>query len=167
MPDIGEGVTIMTSKRTRLLVIVVLLAVVQAGVSLHRAPAEQLAPTTGIQAIEAVAITVSDIDQAVDFYSRVLFFEKIRDAVVAGPEWDALFGLSGVRARVATMRLGDERIELAAFDGALGRAIPEDSQSNDRWFQHMAVVVNDMDQAYLWLMRQRVKAISPAPQRLP
>jgi len=58
--------------------------------SLHRAPAEQLAPTSGIQAIEAVAITVSDVDLAVDFYSRVLFFEKIRDAVAAGPEWDAL-----------------------------------------------------------------------------
>ena len=157
----------MMSKRTRLLAVVVLLAVVQLGVSLHRAPAEQLAPTSGIQAIEAVAITVSDIDRAVDFYSRVLFFEQVGDVVLAGAEWEARFGLPGVRARVVTMRLGDERIELAAFDGTRGRPLPADSRSNDRWFQHIAVIVNDMDQAYLWLMRQRVEAISPAPQRLP
>jgi catechol 2,3-dioxygenase-like lactoylglutathione lyase family enzyme len=157
----------MTSKRARLLIVVVLLAFVQLGVSLLHAPAEQLTPTNEIEAIEAIAIAVSDIDRAVGFYSRVLFFEKVADAVLVGAEWDALFGLPGVRARVVTMRLGDERIELAAFDGPPGRPLPADSRSNDRWFQHIAVIVNDMDQAYLWLMRQRVEAISPAPQPLP
>ncbi len=157
----------MTSKRARLLIVVVLLAFAPLGVSLLHAPAEPRAATSAIHAIDAVAITVSDIDRAVDFYRRVLFFEKAGDAVVAGPEWDALFGLPDVRARVATMRLGDERIELVAFAEAPGRPLSTDSRSNDRWFQHIAVIVNDMDQAYLWLMRQHVEAISPAPQRLP
>jgi catechol 2,3-dioxygenase-like lactoylglutathione lyase family enzyme len=45
--------------------------------------------------------------------------------------------------------------------------IPSDSRSNDRWFQHIAIIVNDMDQAYLWLRRHRVQHASPEPQRLP
>jgi catechol 2,3-dioxygenase-like lactoylglutathione lyase family enzyme len=155
----------MTPERARLLIVVVLLALAALGVSLLHAPAEPLAAPSAIQAIDAVAITVSDIDRAVDFYARVLFFEKGGDAMVAGPEWDALFGLPDVRARVVTMRLGDERIELVALAEAPGRPLSPDSRSNDR--QHIAVIVNDMDQAYLWLMRHHVEAISPAPPRLP
>jgi catechol 2,3-dioxygenase-like lactoylglutathione lyase family enzyme len=45
--------------------------------------------------------------------------------------------------------------------------VPADSRSNDRWFQHIAIIVNDMDQAYVWLRRHNVAHISPAPQRLP
>jgi catechol 2,3-dioxygenase-like lactoylglutathione lyase family enzyme len=65
------------------------------------------------------------------------------------------------------MRLGGERIELVQYLPATGRPIPADSRSNDRWFQHIAIIVNDMDQAYLWLRRHRVAHVSPAPQRLP
>jgi catechol 2,3-dioxygenase-like lactoylglutathione lyase family enzyme len=45
--------------------------------------------------------------------------------------------------------------------------VPADSRSHDRWFQHVAIVVGDMEQAHLWLRRHRVEPISPAPQRLP
>ena len=45
--------------------------------------------------------------------------------------------------------------------------MPADARSNDRWFQHIAIVVNDMDQAYLWLHRHNVVQTSPEPQRLP
>jgi len=45
--------------------------------------------------------------------------------------------------------------------------VPADARSNDRWFQHIAIVVNDMDQAYLWLRRHNVAPTSPEPQRLP
>jgi hypothetical protein len=29
-----------------------------------------------------------------------------------------------------------------------GRPIPADSRSNDVWFQHIAIIVSDMDKAY-------------------
>lgn len=29
-----------------------------------------------------------------------------------------------------------------------GRPIPADMRSNDKWFQHIAIVVSDMDKAY-------------------
>ncbi len=45
------------------------------------------------------------------------------------------------------MRLGSEEIALVQF-AVGGRPYPIDSHSNDRWFQHLAIVVNDMDAAY-------------------
>ena len=45
--------------------------------------------------------------------------------------------------------------------------MPVDSRGNDRWFQHVAIIVSDMDRAYGRLREHRVRHVSPAPQRLP
>jgi catechol 2,3-dioxygenase-like lactoylglutathione lyase family enzyme len=42
-----------------------------------------------------------------------------------------------------------------------------DSRSNDRWFQHIAIIVSDMDKAYGWLRQNKVEHASSGPQRLP
>ncbi|HET9488153.1 MAG TPA: VOC family protein [Methylomirabilota bacterium] len=119
------------------------------------------------QAVEAIGITVSDMERAVEFYSRVLFFEKLSDVELAGDAVERLHGVGGLRIRVVRMRLGEEVIELSEPVTPRGRPIPSDSRSNDRWFQHIAIIVSDMDQAYLWLRRHRVRHLSSAPQRLP
>jgi catechol 2,3-dioxygenase-like lactoylglutathione lyase family enzyme len=119
------------------------------------------------QAVGGVAITVGDLDRSIEFYSKVLFFEKESDLEAAGPEVERLVGAPGSRMRVASMRLGAERIELVQHLPGTGRPIPADSRSNDRWFQHVAIIVNDMEQAYLWLRRHQVVHVSPDPQRLP
>ncbi len=120
-----------------------------------------------VQAVEAIGITVGDMDRAVDFYSRVLFFETVSDVEIAGDEAERLQGVFGLRMRVVRMRLGDELIELTEYLTPRGRPVPPDSRSNDRWFQHIAIIVSDMDQAYLWLRRHKVRHLSPGPQRLP
>ena len=76
-----------------------------------------------MSAVDSVAITVSDTDRAVDFYSRVLTFEKVADREVAGEEYEHLFGVFGVRIRAVRMRLGDEYIELLQFLAPRGRPI--------------------------------------------
>jgi catechol 2,3-dioxygenase-like lactoylglutathione lyase family enzyme len=65
------------------------------------------------------------------------------------------------------MRLGDEYIELTEFLAPIGRRAPEDARSNDHWFQHIAIIVSDMNRAYAWLRQHRVKHASTGPQRLP
>lgn len=132
-----------------------------------RLPAATPAAPPAVQAVEAIAITVGDMDRAVDFYSRVLFFEKVSDGEVVGDHTERLQGVFGVRMRVVRMRLGRELIELGEYLTPRGRPVPPDSRSNDRWFQHIAIIVSDIDQAYLWLRRHRVRLLSPAPQRLP
>ena len=47
-------------------------------------PAQPLA-----SAVDAVNMTVSDVDRAADFYSRVLQFKKVSDVEVAGEPMNA------------------------------------------------------------------------------
>lgn len=111
-------------------------------------------------------MTVSDMDRAIEFYSTVLSFQKVSDIEVLGTEYEQLQGLFGVRLRVVRMQLGEELIELTEYLTPKGRPIPVDSRSHDRWFQHIAIVVSDMDQAYQQLRRFKVQRTSTAPQRL-
>jgi catechol 2,3-dioxygenase-like lactoylglutathione lyase family enzyme len=45
--------------------------------------------------------------------------------------------------------------------------MPADSRGNDRWFQHLAIIVSDMDRAYAHLRRHDVEHASTGPQTLP
>jgi catechol 2,3-dioxygenase-like lactoylglutathione lyase family enzyme len=112
-------------------------------------------------------MTVADMDRSVNFYSRVLSFEKVSDVEVAGEDYEHLQGVFGLRMRVVRMRLGEESIELTEYLAPKGRPIPVDSRSNDRWFQHVAIIVSDMSKAYGWLRQNKVEHASSGPQRLP
>ena len=137
-----------------------------AGGALAQAPTAE--PGGRARAVTVVGMTVSDLDRAVDFYGRVLGFERVWETEVAGAAYERLQGLFGVRMRVARLRLGDERIELTEYLApSTGRPIPPDSRSQDRWFQHIAIVVSDMDAAYRRLREHRVRHASSGPQRLP
>jgi catechol 2,3-dioxygenase-like lactoylglutathione lyase family enzyme len=120
-----------------------------------------------VKAVDSVGITVSDVDRSVKFFSKVLSFEKTSDVEVAGAEYEQLVGIFGVRMRVVRMRLGDESIALTEYLAPRGRAIPLDSRSNDQWFQHIAIVVSDMDKAYQQLRLHKVQHASAGPQRIP
>lgn len=120
-----------------------------------------------VDGVDAIGITVSDMDRAVDFYSRVLTFEKVSDTEVAGEDYEHLEGVFGLRMRVVRMKLGDEFIELTEYLAPKGRPVPVDSRSNDRWFQHIAIIVSDMDKAYARLRQNKVEHASSGPQRLP
>jgi catechol 2,3-dioxygenase-like lactoylglutathione lyase family enzyme len=121
----------------------------------------------GVRAIDSIGITVNDMNRAVDFYTKVLTFEKETEREVAGDAYEHLYGVFGMRLRIVRMRLGDEHIELMQFLAPRGRPIPADSRSNDRWFQHVAIIVSDMDQAYARLRSFNVEHASSGPQRLP
>ena len=69
-----------------------------------------------------VVMTVSDMDRSVDFYTRVLTFDKRSDRERSRPEYDQLYGVSHAHIRVVDLKLGDESIELLQFLGAAGSA---------------------------------------------
>ncbi len=123
--------------------------------------------SSSVTTVDSVGITVADMDKAVDFYSQVLSFRKVSDVEVWGDEYEHLQGLFGVRMRVVRMQLGNEFIELTEYLTPKGRPIPIDSRSNDRWFQHIAIAVSDMDKAYQHLRRFNVQHASTAPQKIP
>lgn len=120
-----------------------------------------------VSGVEAVGFTVSDIDRSVAFFSEVLSFEPLDAVEIDGPPYEEMLGVPGLRARVVRLRLGDESIELSEYRTPRGRPLPPDSHSNDLWFQHLAIIVSDMDRAYAHLQRHRVEHVSPEPQVLP
>ncbi|MGB7203384.1 MAG: VOC family protein [Pyrinomonadaceae bacterium] len=120
-----------------------------------------------VQRVETVGFTVSDMDKAIDYYSRVLPFDKISDTEVWGTEFEHLSGVFGARARIVNMKLGDETLQLTEYLTPHGRPIPVDTRSNDRWFQHIAIIVSDMDKAYAHLRTNKVRHASTGPQTLP
>lgn len=120
-----------------------------------------------VQKVEAVGFTVSDMDKAIDFYTRVLSFEKVSDKEIWGDGFERLSGVFGARVRVARFKLGDEILELTEYLNSNSRPIPVDSRSNDRWFQHIAIIVSDMDKAFEILRKNKVRFASTAPQTLP
>jgi len=132
------------------------------------APAAAARPAAAaVTAVGPIGMTVSDLDRAIDFYTGVLGFEKVSETEIAGDALEHLSGVFGSRARIAVLRLGDEQIALTEYLAPRGRPVPADMRSNDRWFQHVAIVVSDMAAAYRHLREHRVTHASPGPQRLP
>jgi catechol 2,3-dioxygenase-like lactoylglutathione lyase family enzyme len=120
-----------------------------------------------VKSVEAIGITVSDMDRSVEFFSKVMSFEKISDVEVHGGEFEKLQGVFGLRIRVVRMQLGSEFIDLTEYLAPQGRPIPVHWRSNDQPFQHIAIVTNDMDKAYAHLRAHKVRHASTGPQTIP
>jgi catechol 2,3-dioxygenase-like lactoylglutathione lyase family enzyme len=124
-------------------------------------------PHALVKGVDSIGLTVSDLDRSVDFYSTVLHFQKVSETEADGESYEHLAGVFGLHTRTARLRLGEEYIELTEFLAPRGRPAPADARSNDRWFQHIAIIVSDMDRAYQWLHEHKVQHASPVPQLLP
>jgi catechol 2,3-dioxygenase-like lactoylglutathione lyase family enzyme len=119
--------------------------------------------------VHGVTITVSDLEASKTFFTELLDFEVMEEQKVKGETLNQLYGLQGnpVDLKLISLGIGKERIRLIQFYTRTGRSIPFDSRSNDLWFQHIAIVVNDMEEAYKKLWDNQVKHVSTAPQTLP
>lgn len=117
--------------------------------------------------VDAIGITVKDMNRSLNFYTKVLGFKKISDQEYSGETYEKLTAVFGLHIRVARLQLGDEFIELTDFLTSGGRSIPEDQQSNDLSFQHIAIVVSDMEKAFEQVKKFNVEYVSTAPQTLP
>lgn len=120
-----------------------------------------------VQRIRAIGLTVTDADRSKDFYTQALGFEPVSDITVEGRDYSDIEGVPGAKIRIVTLQLGDEVIELMQYLNIEGEPILKDSQSNDLWFQHLAIAVNDMDRAYAHLQSFPIEPISVEPQTIP
>ena len=118
-----------------------------------------------VERIQAIEFTVTNADRSIDFYTEALGFEIISD--ITEEQTNSLKKSSNAKIRTVTLKLGDEQIRLMQYLYAEGKPIPPDSQSNDLWFQHLAIVVSDMDCAYAHLQSFSIEPISTSPQTIP
>jgi catechol 2,3-dioxygenase-like lactoylglutathione lyase family enzyme len=122
---------------------------------------------SGVSRIDRMGVTVSNLEAAQRFFTEALNFRMVGFEIREGEDFAALMGLDNARAQVAVIRLGDQSLELVQF-AKPGRAYPEPRAANDPWFQHFAIAVSDMDQAFDQVSRSEQQPISlDGPQRLP
>lgn len=120
-----------------------------------------------VDSVDAIGITVSDLDRAIGFYRDVLGFSVVHEEESSGAALEQLTGVFGAHVRSARLALGEQAIVLMQYLTPRGRPIPPDMRSNDRAFQHVAIVVSDMERAYLHLRQHHVRYVSTEPQTLP
>ena len=128
-----------------------------------------------ITEVKSIGMMVGDMDRSIDFYTTVLGFRQTGDRQITGMasadisslQTDPQPAAANLQLRVVTLQLGAETIELTECLTHPGRSIPPDSRSNDRWFQHLAIVVSDMERAYQHVCQHNVVQVSPSPQTLP
>jgi catechol 2,3-dioxygenase-like lactoylglutathione lyase family enzyme len=118
--------------------------------------------------IDRVAMIVSDLDRAEDDYVRT-FGASVEQRDDIEPSMIGVLHIPQAHGRRSMLRLGRGRIELLEFMDSAGRPYPPDSTSTDLWFQHVAIIVNDMSDAYQRIMaNRRFRPISrEGPVRLP
>src|SRR5271170_312493 len=125
--------------------------------------------TTGPDAvIDRITLVVSDLDRAEDDYVRT-FGCSVEHRSDIERSLTGVLCIPPARGRRSLLRLGRERIELLEFTDSAGRPYPSDSTSTDLWFQHMAIIVNDMTDAHQRVMaNRRLRPISRnGPVHLP
>ena len=120
-----------------------------------------------VQAIHSIALTVADLNRTQNFYTQALGFKIVGDITVAPSRYSQLAEVPPHSVRIVTLKLGNECVELVECLNLDSEPIPRDSQSNDLWFQHMAIVVSDIDRAYEHLQSFSIEPISDGPQTIP
>jgi catechol 2,3-dioxygenase-like lactoylglutathione lyase family enzyme len=118
--------------------------------------------------IDRITLIVSDLDAAEVDYIRTFGCTVERRGDI-DPSLVRVLCARQARARRSVLLLGRERIELLEFTDSAGHPYPADSTSTDIWFQHLAIVVNDMKYAHQRVTaNRRFRPISRnGPVRLP
>jgi catechol 2,3-dioxygenase-like lactoylglutathione lyase family enzyme len=120
-----------------------------------------------VHEVGAIGLTVGNLDRTAKFFTDVLSFTPAGEREKHGADLETLTGVFGARTRSLDLKLGGERVTLTEWLTPTGRPIPPDSRSFDHWFQHIAIVVSDMDKAYEHLRRHQIRHVSTGPQTLP
>ncbi len=114
-----------------------------------------------------VAIPVTDLGRLAAFYRDALGFSVGPTRTRRGDGFARATATPGAHADVATLRLGDQHLALEHHHTP-ARPYPPGSRSQDLWFQHVAIIVADMDAAHRRLTAVGCTAISVGgPQHLP
>lgn len=120
-----------------------------------------------VRAVGRIGMTVESLERSRDFLVAAFGFEPLAETEALGADLDRLTGVFGARRKELRLRLGSEELELHEFATPAGRAFPADSQPNDHWFQHVAIITSDMDRAYAHLREVGIRHGSSVPQTLP
>jgi catechol 2,3-dioxygenase-like lactoylglutathione lyase family enzyme len=113
------------------------------------------------------SISTASLDRAVTFYTKVLDFQllKVKDSSSLARLAPTMS--QETKAKTAELSLGDECLDVTEYSSPKGKPFPDDSRANDYWFEHIAIVVSNMNDAYERVNAAHVAFVSNLPQTLP
>jgi catechol 2,3-dioxygenase-like lactoylglutathione lyase family enzyme len=106
-----------------------------------------------------ISRNVADLERSIAFYVHRLGFVPASCTEI-DHELAALLGLHGQALRTQRLHFGAQEIQLVEA-GQEATAYPADSTSADRWFQHFAMRVHDIELACARLFREGLPAPLP------
>ena len=120
--------------------------------------------------------TCRNAGTSADLFEHSLGFQRLADDQLSAGSYSRLLGLPEARLRRIVLGIGEEQLELLEVidpgpNQRAGQPLRGDSRSCDLWFQHMCLVVSDMDQATATIQpliaAGALTSISEGPQTLP
>jgi catechol 2,3-dioxygenase-like lactoylglutathione lyase family enzyme len=120
-----------------------------------------------IQRLSRFSLTTADAERLAAFYESAFGCRRLGTEHVSGVAFETLMEVKGGALRI-TLSLGEQIVELLQFDHP-GKPYPDNGSVSDLIFQHFAIVVRDMAEAYRRLSTiEGWTAISRGgPQHLP
>ena len=112
-----------------------------------------------IHGIDHTALSVPDMDKALDFYSGVLGFEVLMNfAWPSGAKpLDDLVGLPDSASKVAMLKLGDTKLEIFQYQNPEGKPQDADRPVCDHGIIHLCLAVSDIRDEYTRLAEAGVR----------
>ncbi|MGB7098746.1 MAG: VOC family protein [Xanthobacteraceae bacterium] len=107
---------------------------------------------TGVTRLSRIRLIAAQPEQLAEFYESAFGFVPTTSAATDAASLAELLGKPDATARLLTLRLGEQEIELVGFH-AVGRSFPPVAGWSPL-FQHFAIVVADMAAAYARLRAQ-------------
>ena len=110
--------------------------------------------------IRHVGLVVKDADRSIDFYTKFLGFNIIKDQIEEGEYIDTFLGIENVKVRTIKMSLQNgDMIELLHFDSH--PMYNESSFITRIGCSHIALSVPDVDSLYNKLSSKEIRTINP------
>jgi catechol 2,3-dioxygenase-like lactoylglutathione lyase family enzyme len=120
-----------------------------------------------VTSVGCPSISTVSLDRAVTFYTKVLDFQLVKMEDSSSSARLAPAMSPETKAKTAKLSLGDECLNITEYSSRIGKPFAGDSRANDLWFEHVAIVVSNMNEAYNRLKVAHVSFVSNVPQTLP
>jgi catechol 2,3-dioxygenase-like lactoylglutathione lyase family enzyme len=112
--------------------------------------------------VQHIAISVSDMEEALKFYCGLLGLDVMMDMDMDGdPAIEAILGVKGIKMRYVLLSNEGAKLNLLEFKNPKGENIAGKLRPYDQAIHHFAFVVDDIEAAYKELSAKGVEFISP------
>lgn len=126
--------------------------------------------------IKTIGFSTTNAEATSDFLEGSLGFKRKESFLIDGGQYIDLVGLPGSKLKIVRLALGEETLELTEVVSLgpgqrKGHKPPADSSSCDLWFQHICIVVNDLnavtEKLFNGIETGYLGKVSDQPQTLP